>query len=973
LTERSSRPVRSKILFLPLLFISVLALADQPSIPMNRGVHVDELLQARRGMEKQGFTSTTILEERLAASGYIARERGISISPARLSPASWTSFRREGERISDHAFRPTAYADIPDMQVNQENYASSFNQRNPAGCMFSDRSYITVWEDERNGDLDIFAQKHAFDGTAEGFNFDASEEDFPRDQYLPRVSALGDTSFVLVWVDEVDLAIYGMIFTRNLSPLTGVFQVSDSYLPYSTWAPAVSQGIKGEFVVVWEDTRSGSSIYGRRFDCAGNPLDSSFMISDEGAEWLRFSPDVSVDTSGDFVVAWEDFRNLDGDIYVQRFEYGGAKLGDNLLVNVDSLNEDQYAPSVCCGPNHRFMAAWLDYRREDPTVFARSVRFDDPGSDTVFFSVGTPSGTTVQERPQVVCDTLDRAAISWIEYTSSDRTVQLRRFNWLGQAVGDALLVSDLHSTAEIHSLALCGSPGGSLSAAWMDKRTGNYDIRARTLPSSGVPQTSILVLNDDVLGADQSRPRVAVRPDGGFLVAWEDMRRGTPDIFMRGFDHNAQPEEDDQAVNDTTSRVYRGNPDLACDREGNVAVVWEDARGDSLHIYAQLFDYSLNTSGANLRVDCAGTSGSSTPRCAMLAQSNFAVVWSSISGSSRHIFGRRFSSTGLPLDTCFTINDDSGSVNHLSPAVAGDSLGRFMVVWQDQREGHDGIWLQRFAGDGSRIGENFPVYSDRPDAVQYNPDVAMNQRGEFVVAWTEPYEYSTMIYAQRYDSSGTPLDTNIMVVDDPAMFPENPRVSLGDGGRLVVAWTDYGGDGSDIYYRSFSESKADGPSSRLNIAEDGMLQDFPHIALLDKQLYSVWRDNRFPGLGFSIFFDRMTLSGTDVEDDWEEENRPAEFLLAQNYPNPFNLTTLIRYRIRQEENGKSPIPVSLVVYNLLGQKVRDLVDGQQDPGEHQVIWDGRDDRGEECSSGVYFYRLTAGERSIAKKLVLLK
>jgi len=965
--------VKSRILFLPFLFIWVLALADQPLTPRDRSVYLDELVQARQGMEEQGFTSTSILEERLIASGCIPRNRGVSISPVRRNPAPWTGFRQEGKGVSDRAFRAGAYADIPDMQVNQEGYASSFNQRNPSTCMFSDRSYVTVWEDERNGDLDIFAQKYAFDGTAEGFNFEASEEGFPRDQYLPRVSTLGDTGFVVVWVDEIDFSIYGKIFARDLSPLTGAFQISDSYLPYSTWAPAVSQGLKGEFIVVWEDTRSGSNIYGRRFDCGGDPLGSGFIVNNEGAEWSRFSPDVSVDTSGDFVVVWEDFKDLDGDIYAQRFEYGGAKVGDNLLVSVDSLNEDQYAPRVSIGPDRRFMAAWLDYRREEPTVFARSVWLDDPASDTILFSVGTHSGSWVEEGPQVFCDTLNRAAISWVEYGSSDRTVLVRRFNWLGQTVGDAISVSELHSTAEINDLALCGNPGGSLAAAWMDKKAGNYDIRARTVPSSGIPQSSIITLNDDVLGANQSRPRIAVRPAGGFVAVWEDMRRGIPDIFIRGFDQDAQPEKDDQAVNDTTSRVYRGNPDVAGDQEGNVVAVWEDARGDSLHIYAQLFDHSLNPNGANLRVDCAGTSGSSTPRCAMLPQGSFAVVWSSISGTSRHIFGRRFSSTGLPLDTCFKIDGDSGSVNHLSPAVAGDSLGRFVVVWQDQREGYDHIWAQRFAADGTKIGENFPVQSDKQSIIQYNPDLAMNQGGEFTVAWTEPYEYATMIFAQRYDSSGNPLDTNIMVAEAPQMFPENPKVSLENDGRLAVAWTEYGGDVSNIYFRTFSDGKPDGPGSRLNTAADDMLQDFPHIALLDQQLYSVWRDNRFPGLGFSIFFNRRSLSGTDVEDEPEEETRPVSFLLAQNYPNPFNLTTLIRYSIRPDVQGKSPVRISLVVYNLLGQKVRTLVDGQQEPGEYQVTWDGRDDGGEECSTGMYFYRLTAGDQSTAKKLLLLK
>jgi hypothetical protein len=587
--------------------------------------------------------------------------------------------------------------------------------------------------------------------------------------------------------------------------------------------------------------------------------------------------------------------------------------------------------------------------------------------------VGTPPGTTVQERPEVVCDTLNRAAISWIQYTSSDRTVQLRRFNWLGQAVGDALSVTDLHSTAEIHDLALCGSPGGSLAAAWMDRQTGNYDIRARTVPSSGVPQASILILNDDVLGANQTRPRIAVRPDSGFVVAWEDMRRGTPDIFMRGFDQNAQPEEDDQAVNDTTSRVYRGNPDLTCDREGNVVVVWEDARGDSLHIYAQLFDYSSNPSGANLRVDCTGTSGSSTPRCAMLPQGSFAVVWSSVDGGTRDIYGRRFSSAGLPLGDCFTINDDVGDANHFSPALAIDGGGRFVVAWQDQREGHDRIYVQRFASDGMKIGENFPVHSDRQNPVQYNPDLSMNEEGEFVVAWTEPYEYSTMIYAQRYDSSANPLDTNIMVVDDPQMFPESPKVSLGDEGRLVVGWTDYGGEGSDIYYRTFSSGKADGPSSRLNTAADSCLQDFPHVALLNQQLYSVWRDNRFPSLGYSVFFNRRSLSGTAVEDSPEEEAVPARFSLHQNYPNPFNISTVIRYSIHSDRTGRQQAQVSLVVYNLLGQIVRSLVIEQKPAGEYEVTWDGRNDRGDEMPSGMYFCKLTVGRQSTASKLLLLK
>ena len=88
----------------------------------------------------------------------------------------------------------------------------------------------------------------------------------------------------------------------------------------------------------------------------------------------------------------------------------------------------------------------------------------------------------------------------------------------------------------------------------------------------------------------------------------------------------------------------------------------------------------------------------------------------------------------------------------------------------------------------------------------------------------------------------------------------------------------------------------------------------------------------------------------------------PTEFNLYQNYPNPFNPTTIIRYEI--PVTGK----VILSVYNLLGQKVSELVNKNQSAGSYSVIWDARS-----FSSGVYIYQLTSGNYSVSKKLLLLK
>jgi flagellar hook assembly protein FlgD len=84
------------------------------------------------------------------------------------------------------------------------------------------------------------------------------------------------------------------------------------------------------------------------------------------------------------------------------------------------------------------------------------------------------------------------------------------------------------------------------------------------------------------------------------------------------------------------------------------------------------------------------------------------------------------------------------------------------------------------------------------------------------------------------------------------------------------------------------------------------------------------------------------------------ETGVPETYVLAQNYPNPFNPSTTIKYGLPEQAS------VSLRVYNVLGQEVARLVEGQQTAGYHEAIWDGRNIAGGIVGSGVYFYRLEA-------------
>jgi len=96
------------------------------------------------------------------------------------------------------------------------------------------------------------------------------------------------------------------------------------------------------------------------------------------------------------------------------------------------------------------------------------------------------------------------------------------------------------------------------------------------------------------------------------------------------------------------------------------------------------------------------------------------------------------------------------------------------------------------------------------------------------------------------------------------------------------------------------------------------------------------------------------------------ETQIPETFTLKQNFPNPFNPTTTIPFSLR--EAGK----VDLVIYNIMGQKVKTLVSRILSAGEHNVVWNGRDDNGRGVSAGVYIYRLKCSGFSKANKMLLL-
>ncbi len=156
-------------------------------------------------------------------------------------------------------------------------------------------------------------------------------------------------------------------------------------------------------------------------------------------------------------------------------------------------------------------------------------------------------------------------------------------------------------------------------------------------------------------------------------------------------------------------------------------------------------------------------------------------------------VFGRRYDAAGNPLGPELHVNTRRRG-DQTSPALAMSSDTRaFVVVWQSRaQDGSEwGIYGQRFAANGERLGGEFRV-STRTGGDQTRPSVAMDQEGNFAVAWTGPDPlniFRTAIFAQRFSASGERIGGEIQVSEAVFGYEELPRITMDPQGNFAVSW----------------------------------------------------------------------------------------------------------------------------------------------------------------------------------------
>ena len=268
---------------------------------------------------------------------------------------------------------------VNDDQVNEY-------QNSPSIAIDDSGKFVIVWSDRRNGDYDIYAQRYSSDGRTLGINFKVSDDQENANQRYPIISIDDSSNFMIIWEDQRngDYDIYAQHCSSNGIALNTNFKINDDQGNANQQSPSISRGDSGNFVITWQDERNGNlDIYAQRYSSNGNILGTNFKANDDQGSADQLSPAVSSDTNGNFIITWEDRRNVYSDTYAQRYLKDGAELGPNFMVNDKQGTTGRgYLPSISMEGSGNFVVAWIDYRHGDLDIYAQ--RYSSDG-----FAVGS--------------------------------------------------------------------------------------------------------------------------------------------------------------------------------------------------------------------------------------------------------------------------------------------------------------------------------------------------------------------------------------------------------------------------------------------------------------------------------------------------------------------------------------------------------------------------------------------------------
>jgi hypothetical protein len=616
------------------------------------------------------------------------------------------------------------------------------------------------------------------------------------------------------------------------------------------------------------------------------------------ASGAQVSPVITYDGTGGAVIVWTDSRNpVNSDIYAQGVTADGAiRWFPNAMPCCTAANY-QSSPLVIPDGAGGTIVAWQDLR----------------------------TGGTVDLYVQKL------SIIGYIEWASNGVAICTGKN---GLVLGG--MVSD--------------GAGGAI-ITWHDRRDFTNGVFAQRIDSNGTVMWTANGVTVSSQAEHQQSPALAPDGSGGAIIAWEDRRNGTYDIYAQRIDASGAPQWTaggipicDSGQNQTTVRVVE-------DGSGGAVIAWSDRRNTvDFDIFAQRVDASGDLQWAFGSPVGAWMYDQTDCRLIHIGSGETIVTWiDGRSGTSTDIYAQKVNAAGTGQWTNAGVPVCAATGDQDNVRIVPNGSGGALVSWDDERNGTTNvdIYAQNVAADGTPSwtadGREMCGALGNQTAAVISEDGA---NGMFL-AWADNRSGTIKAYGHRVDAAG----------DIPAATLLYYYNAESNGRDIRIDWTLSEID-EGVQFHIF---RADGPEMRF--------VEIPAVDLIEEGLAFSFVDKTCkPG---ATYYYRVTYElGTESNVLFETgpiSTPVAALELQQNLPNPFNPNTVIGYYIPERSR------VRLEVFDVEGSTVAVLVDEFQAEGTYREYWNGRYDNGSEAASGVYFYRLKAGKKTLTRKMALLR
>ncbi|HET6462800.1 MAG TPA: FlgD immunoglobulin-like domain containing protein [Candidatus Krumholzibacteria bacterium] len=797
------------------------------------------------------------------------------------------------------------------------------NQLNPVIVSNGTGGAVIAWEDQRNGGVDVYAQSVDAQGSVTwNTNGLALCTGTGAHQHLAIVSD-GVGGAIVAWDDTrsgaQDLYCQRVFDNKKQWTTNGVVLCNAANIQAY---PSLASDGAGGAIATWSDPRLGSlssDIYAQRINAAGTMLWTANGIVVCGAGSTQAAPGIIPDGAGGGIIAWQDRRTGNDDIYAQRINSSGASQWTANGVALCTALFDQNLPSITSDGAGGAVVAWQDYRNGGfQDIYARRIN-----------SSGTPqwaaNGVALCTQPDyqiqhaITGDGTGGAYVTWTDYRAPAPDIYARRVDGTGAVQWDADGVAVAQASGpQLYPVIVSGSSGDAI-VAWPDPRTSNIDqvYAQRLSPANGEwgnPEPTITSIVD--VPNDQGR---------AVTVRWhEGDKTSTFDWYE----------------------------------------VWRNDNGTWNYINTVADNGGSNYS---LTVPTLDDSTCWIPYGQQFQVRAWGEAWPDISNT---IFASSHDNIPPPPPV-LTMQRVGGTVTlQWTPSSAPDF--NMYTVYMTPIPGQPGTANFDTAYNANYTATFGPPFADQYWSVAVWDSHCNRSSPSNEVAFLLPNTpVGNNVSAAPYDDSGsgthpasvtfsnvtTEGRTSLNITPTGQSLPGT--FSAGDGKYYNVTTTATVNGNVQVCIQ-YDENALTVPEASIRLLHydttQGLWQDITTIRDLANNVICGTTSHLSP---FVIGSWGVTAVGDD---------HPLKFALHDAVPNPFNPQTTIRYDV-----VAGGADVNINIYDVSGRLVRELVNEHRAAGMWSAQWNGEDDRGQRVASGVYFYRMRAGAFVETKKMVLLK